>query len=586
MEQPEDFLEEGNSCEDQNPAPDQNSQSEVKNQELLAMTVEIGDGRQDIIIIYENDDPSQLAQDFAKKHFLDKSMQHSLESLIKQNKEAVMKNAKLQDPGKVQDFYGSYSSSRQQEVIQQRDNKKKKPKAAAKDDFNYNAPNDAPHISSGSIYERLAKQSKTARPKTASSASTSQLHTNKQNPSKRNYGEWLYLKGLKQKETAKQKIENKKNEIEEKSAKEFTFTPSINKTSGSVASSRNEDKLENYLIKKGKQYEEHKEKIKAEVEEEQMKECSFVPAIKERQLKSRDYSKSVHEELFQQASKRKEKKLEQEINSIKQFSFRPDIAKQRTTETKEEFVERLINSKLKFEEEMEAARQSQIVTHDESTGQQLFRPQTYSKVNRSADTPIWEHLYSLKDVKAANIDKELRMQTERLAEASISGRRPSDNSQKIFEKFKTSQLERIFKLLDSDQDGSISSGNISIDTLEDKTCEIMAPIFEEIEEENLTLDFAAFVEKMNELLKNLNIEEKAYILKRETKPEPEEVKKPRISEMSIKLSEKSRGNLPENIYERLTMTQQLKQLKLVKEREEREMAEVKQCTFRPSLRSR
>mmetsp|Transcript_15766 Transcript_15766/g.15747 ORF Transcript_15766/g.15747 Transcript_15766/m.15747 type:complete len:151 (+) Transcript_15766:1038-1490(+) len=148
------------------------------------------------------------------------------------------------------------------------------------------------------------------------------------------------------------------------------------------------------------------------------------------------------------------------------------------------------------------------------------------------------------------------------------------------------QYERIFKLLDSDEDGNISAGMISLDGMDDKACEVMTPLFEKLEEDKITLDFASFVESMDELLKTLSVDEKAYILKREAKPEQEEVKKPLISEMSIKLSEKSRGSLPDDIYERMVMTQELKRLKMVKEREERAMAEVKQCTFRPALRTK
>ncbi|CAG9328185.1 unnamed protein product [Blepharisma stoltei] len=593
MEEPENLLVEGNSCDMENHEAETNNQEEIKSQELLVMTVEIGDGRQDIIVIYENDDPTQLASDFAKKHSLDPSLQQSLAGLIRQNKELVEKNAAAgnQDPGKISDFFGSYSSTQnpKETAATQNPKPKKTPKpVSSKDDFKFDSHTGSQKTVTGSIYEKFTKQAKTARPKTASSVTSSQLPTSGNNPGKRNYGEWLYLKGLKQKETAKQKIESKKQAIEEKSAKELTFMPSINKT-GSVASPRNNnEKLENYLLDKAKQYQEHLEQIKADVENEQMKECSFVPSISERKLKPRDYSKSIHEELFDQASRRKEKKLEQEMNSIRQFPFKPEVSspRQKTVETKEEFVERLATSKLKFDEEMEEARKSLVVTHDESTGQKLFTPQTYSKVNRSADTPIWEHLYSLKDVKAKNINKEIKAQNEKLVEASSSTQKQSKNSKKYFDKFRMKQYERIFKLLDSDEDGNISAGMISLDGLDDKACEVMTPLFEKIEEDKITLDFASFVESMDELLKTLSVDEKAYILKREAKPEQEETKKPLISEMSIKLSEKSRGSLPDDIYERMVMTQELKRLKMVKEREERAIAEVKQCTFRPALRTR
>lgn len=57
------------------------------NRELLTMTVEIGDGRQDVIAIHENDNPADLARVFADKHGLDDSLMQSLINLIQENKD-------------------------------------------------------------------------------------------------------------------------------------------------------------------------------------------------------------------------------------------------------------------------------------------------------------------------------------------------------------------------------------------------------------------------------------------------------------------------------------------------------------------
>ena len=63
----------------------------IENRELLVMTVEIGDGRQDIIAIREHDDPAELAKNFSDKHGLDASLQQSLTGLILENKEIIKK---------------------------------------------------------------------------------------------------------------------------------------------------------------------------------------------------------------------------------------------------------------------------------------------------------------------------------------------------------------------------------------------------------------------------------------------------------------------------------------------------------------
>lgn len=46
------------------------------------MTVDIGDGRQDVIHIHEDDHPAQLAHEFALRHNLESSVEQSLSLLI------------------------------------------------------------------------------------------------------------------------------------------------------------------------------------------------------------------------------------------------------------------------------------------------------------------------------------------------------------------------------------------------------------------------------------------------------------------------------------------------------------------------
>lgn len=81
------------------------------NREVLVMTVEIGDGRQDTIKIMENDDPEILAQEFARKHDLDHSLQKNLAMLIQQNKAVVEMRAVSSSPDayKWTDYMGTNS---------------------------------------------------------------------------------------------------------------------------------------------------------------------------------------------------------------------------------------------------------------------------------------------------------------------------------------------------------------------------------------------------------------------------------------------------------------------------------------------
>ncbi|CAG9333075.1 unnamed protein product [Blepharisma stoltei] len=570
-------------------AQEDSPKARPKNQELLVMTVEIGDGRQDIITISENDDPFQLAHDFAMKHKLDKSLQQSLAHVIRQNKELVEKRANSTSPdlGKMSDFFGSYSSS-----------------YTPKDNFLFETNskgNHAPTInprskalankrqSQGSVYDRLYRQG--AKPsKSVLSNNTTTALTKSKTQSNINYGEWLYIKGLKQKEALLKNGEAKRQENESKELMSYSFKPQINKFS-SLLSPRNYEKTEDLLNRKAEEYKERLADLKAKVEVDEMKECTFTPAIKETSWnRSRTSTKPIHEELFSQASRKKEKQIELEEESIRQYSFRPEIhVEKKEVESTNEFIERLVNSKKKVEEELEAMRLQQQPTHDESTGQRLFHPQTYSKTNRN-EQPIWEHLYSLKDEKQKKIN-EVTAETQTFWNATAAAQKASAASQKIFKDFRIKQYQKLFSTLDSDNDGKISSQEINIDDLDGKNLAILTPIFNDIETSQSPMEFPEFAEKLEELCNTLTVEERAHLLKRETIAEIKQQETSQeapvlISEKSIKLAEKSRSSLPEDIYERSVMTTKLNQLKLAKQKEMKEHQELQSCTFRPSLKSK
>lgn len=175
-------LSESGKLNEENLVSDSNS-LKSKNQELLVMTVEIGDGRQDMIVVCENDDPLQLAREFARKHNLDQSLQQALSDLIKQNKETIEKQMAYATEGRNFDFLGSYSSSQRSKEAEIANKKSKIGIPAVRK----STPSlSGTKNSQGSVYDRLTKISKTQRPN--SSASTAQLSISK-SPSNSNYGE-------------------------------------------------------------------------------------------------------------------------------------------------------------------------------------------------------------------------------------------------------------------------------------------------------------------------------------------------------------------------------------------------------------
>ena len=76
-----------------------------RGKQLLVMTIEIGDGRQDFIAVYEKDDPSALAQEFSSKYNLDSTLTRNLSIMIKENKNEVLsKGLHLQETSESESF--------------------------------------------------------------------------------------------------------------------------------------------------------------------------------------------------------------------------------------------------------------------------------------------------------------------------------------------------------------------------------------------------------------------------------------------------------------------------------------------------
>ena len=500
-----------------------------KNQEYLVMTVEIGDGRTDIITIHENDDPSFLAQEFASKHNLDISLQKSLSKLIRQNQELVEKKNTIDgDIENWSDWPGSNHQSQnygKYDAFTPKINEKSR-KIMAKCERR------------GTVYERLYQKFKKPN-ETKDNTKTLDVSSKSKSTNNINYGEWLYVRGMKMKEAAKKISEEKKKEMQEKDEKELTFSPNINKVS-SIISPRYYEKPEEILYKKAEKVKQKIELLKLKADEEALKECKFVPKINQGP-RTRDSDKPIHEKLYLHAEKQKEKMLQIRENDLKKYSFAPnvEITKKREDADTQPVYERLVNSRKKFEEGLDEIRKSRVTDKDEVTGQKFFTPIIESKTDRR-DKPIWEHLYSQNSI-ATKERQEMLVEEKRFWDANASAQKTTENTQKIFQDFREKQYEKIFNSLDSDKDGKISCSAISIEDLDSRTIEILSPIFEDLQENKHAIDFHGFIERINILSRALNVDERAYLIKREQKQFEEPVQGvPYISPTSSKLAEKKR----------------------------------------------
>ena len=542
-----------------------------KNQEYLVMTVEIGDGRTDIIAIHEDDDPSFLAQEFGNKHNLDLSLQKSLSKLIRQNKEIVEKKNNDVDFEKWSDWPGSnYASQINNKFdsftpkINQR-SKKMISKCERR----------------GTVYDRLYQISKK---NVESKESTKTLDvTNKSRSANNiNYGEWLYVRGLKMKEAAKKTVEEKKKEKDESELKDLTFMPTINKVS-SLMSPRYYEKPEEVLLKKAEVTKHKIQMLKEKNDREELKECTFQPAINPSSREKCD--RSVYENLYDLAEKNKEKMLQKQENDLKQYSFAPNVGLTKKKDPSDLPVhERLLNCKKEFESKIEEIRNSRVEDRDELTGQKFFRPVTESKVE-GRDRPVWDVLYS-KDSEIKKERESYLASDKKFWEMNAAAEKTTKNTQKIFNDFKEKQYERLFGLLDNDKDGLISANSITLDHIDERTVIILKPVFDDLQESNLELDLKGFVQRLELLSKALNVGDRAHLMKRDSKPvqTPLPESRPFVSQTSTKLAESKRTDMPDDLYERLVSAQKLTEMKAQKSKEIHEMFALKDCTFRPNLK--
>ena len=198
---------------------------------------------------------------------------------------------------------------------------------------------------------------------------------------------------------------------------------------------------------------------------------------------------------------------------------------------------------------------------------------------------MWDVLYSQHTTKQKELE-DIKTEQQKMLEAVSSSKKSCEGSDKIFHDFRLRQYERLFKMLDSDGDGSISASAIKIDQVDVKALEILTPFFEELQASEATMDFQQFSAKMDILCKSLNVAQRSQLLKREAKAEnAEPERRPFISQKSLMYAEQKRSTLPTDMYERLTTANKMTEMRMQKIKEDKEREENKECTFKPALKT-
>jgi hypothetical protein len=368
-----------------------------------------------------------------------------------------------------------------------------------------------------------------------------------------NYGEKLYMKGLKRIERTEHAKLVLKNQIHEENDKELTFKPKINPVSELIAqrmANRSQDSV--------RRKESAIAKFQLEKNAEELDACTFAPKInpnssKILQNKYRSGS-SRFVELYEDSYVRKVKQehLEKQV----EFPFRPEILQRHNVSSS--------GDRLYCKKQMDESKASASDLFDPETGQEFFVPKiNQTNYTRYRDLPIGEHLYrqkksqtDLPECLTSNPTFEAKNRTERLIKLS-----------------KNRRFREIFDQLNPDEHDIISYKRINAKFVEPLAYKLMQPLLDELKEEEETLDFEQYSNSMDNLLKILAPDERDVFLI--SKRNKEDLSQTSVGKKSITATEAT------GVYNRQIEKRLGNQARLELEREKKVRNELHGCTFHP-----
>ncbi len=199
---------------------------------------------------------------------------------------------------------------------------------------------------------------------------------------------------------------------------------------------------------------------------------------------------------------KKDKKIEE--NMKKNYPFKPTISKKNNeliknkNETKEDFINRMAMNKNQYEEIQSLIDKKKNKNNNSNNSQKLFQP----SITRGPKNPS-QRQFSVNE--EGDYDKKLNKENNELFNKEISNAMTKrnlylKNSMEIIIKKKTEKIQTIFNLLDSDNDGFISSEKIKLSNLNQQTLVLLTPLLEELQSNKDNMTFKEFYEKAEPLL--------------------------------------------------------------------------------------
>eukprot|EP01022_Parablepharisma_sp_SALTPOND_P021055 TRINITY_DN3_c1_g1_i1.p4 TRINITY_DN3_c1_g1~~TRINITY_DN3_c1_g1_i1.p4 ORF type:complete len:526 (-),score=81.73 TRINITY_DN3_c1_g1_i1:20779-22356(-) len=441
-------------------------------EELITIIVEIGDGREETIVVHNGDKADELAERFAMKHHLSEAMKEKLKENIQANIDEVIREMDAE------------------EQLQEIEEMDKNPENVPEDDPEPQSEASNTGFMAKNMSQKAGNTQKSSpeRKTVGSISSPKEIEVQDLTPTKgsrsaleriglsktpkpQNYGHKLYEKAMKVKEEREKKHEQIRKE-KELEVPQWSFKPSINPVSRSMTKQAgSQSKLEDRLLQEGRRIQEKREQIKTNMTVEEQMNCPFKPEVNKNSMKLADdrsrMVSAIHssmsvsswgdkfEFLFEDAKRRQSHKSRLgKIVPDEECTFHPSIEISQRATVGSSSSKKLLPKNLRIED----------TKVDKTTGQLLYRPKTGRAPitgRNQGKIPIGEYLYfqskkKEKFIKALEKEESLK-EKELHSKSHIQG-----TSKKIAENRKIGSIINIFNTLDQDSDGLISAKTVCI----------------------------------------------------------------------------------------------------------------------------
>ncbi len=334
-----------------------------------------------------------------------------------------------------------------------------------------------------------------------------------------NTGERLYEKGVKLVELENKRInELKENLLKDINNESYTFKPKINSNTTLILEEskknrinyKNDKSLLNYKDILDKKMKKLKDKYKEE-------EYSFIPTFNSKSLKienKKHLSKKERINIMYKSKEKNKKRLKQiETEMYQNCSFKPEFTDySKGNLINKSFEERQKIYYIKSKEKRNKLYQEINEPFDNKTGQEFFTPVINENNNNtfylSRSKDVFDYLYSKAEKKMDKSNTQKSFSNLEKKNLSID-----DSSNKIYEKKKYKTFEKIFDLLDSDNDNKISNNNIEISKIPKNVIKVLNPLIEEVKNSEDPIFKDDFIEGCFKLYQVLNFDDKQTIMR-------------------------------------------------------------------------